>query len=319
MRTAFVYPQPDWRVATDASPLTRGLQPGQCSWSRSFVRELVPRSAAGFSEVRDGGGQQQQMLNSIIHHFLGGCLGVFAKEPTRITEEYSEKIQSLSRSWSTTRCGGLSFDRYSCPAVEGDPCIFSVRTDRNYRSYEFGPLGWSGGPPEHPAAHKFDFLGMRLDVLSREPESVHCMVMAHEMAHERQRFCSVSDEESRWSLSLLALEGEAEAEAKEHERDNGHSLNAAFLTLTSLLRAPVAALLSSLSLLAMLILVPLIIGAATLVAFVIYRTWPNAPFLPPWLVMIAPRMLVFSVIVMIAYRFFLGVQLSWYYARRFRR
>jgi hypothetical protein len=258
------------------------------------------------------------MLRAAIHHFLGGCLGVFARYPHRISDRLSTNILRLSRAWSDDRCGRSTPKRYLCRGPQ-NPCALAQNVRRRHQSYEFGPLGWSGGPPEHEEGDSLDFLGMRLDVLSRGSAPAQRAVISHEMAHERQKFCPIRGTRPRWSRSTLGIELEAEREATACLWADNHRVAAGSLWLVAWLRAPFTAVFSILSVRALLILSPLIAGLLLFGAYLTCRVWPMAPFPAVATTRAISLLFVCAGLSIILYKFFSGVMLSAFYAREDKR
>lgn len=99
--------------------------------------------------------------------------------------------------------------------------------------------------------------------------------MAHEMAHERQRFCRLADGRPRWAHTLLGLEWEAEAEARGYLRQSDRLAASVVLLIISAVRVPLAAAFAH-----VLWLGPAAAVVVVSIALVATRTWP-ATLLPP--------------------------------------
>ena len=284
---------------------------------------------------------------SILRHMFGGLQGVFAFIPVRFMDGYRDQILALSKSWITNRCSRLTPSRYAC-AIQS--CALSSQPKRIYRSYLFGPLGWSGGPPDEPEESDLDFMGIRLDLLLRKKKSYQrdaiahekaherqtsnaeekqaaLDVITHEMAHERQRFCKISDGRERWPKSLFRRVWQAEYGAAREVIDfleNDDRPLAAFANrVASAMRVPASAVFAHrwLRRLLFVLMIVLFIRAARQAI----QTFGQAKqiFTAPWdldrstlqffILVCFLFLLIFGFLVIILYRFLRGVNLSRYY------
>lgn len=139
--------------------------------------------------------------------------------PEMICDPNSCGIRELADHWCDARCNTAP-EGYSCPPDVHASCELTGKADREYRPFLFGPEGWSGGPPEHDPGSEFNFVGVRCDLLlnSRSRDKAR-RVLAHEMAHERQRFCG-PDYNRLSRLSILTIERQAEIEVLRYSREH---------------------------------------------------------------------------------------------------
>ena len=177
---------------------------------------------------------------------VGRFLSVYIKAliwrgmPVVVWPVPSPRVESIVATWVQHRCA-IENPVYDC--VGGDVCsLLPANSGRRYRVYYGGPLAWSGGSRGRvrPLSGRYcprlvkgpsgsydelDMLGVRRDVLGEKQAVVDQgstdrrlqVILAHEMAHERQQFCPVVPPVER--LTILAAEREAEQEQREYCRD----------------------------------------------------------------------------------------------------
>lgn len=257
------------------------------------------------------GRECRMKMSELVHHLIGGCFALVPFQPMRLSRRESEQVRSMSLSWTESRCGQPRCSRYACPDPSTDLCRLATRTDRTYQSYEFGPLGWSGGAPEQYPGHPLDFLGLRLDVLLRRPESVKHAAMAHEMAHERQRFCHNTDGTSHGSRSVFWLEYEAEAEVRGRATGSNRGMAAIPRRMASAVRPLLAAAFAAIA------ANPIFSAAVAilLVLAVAYIRYVLPPFHSSPAVRLIYSLLFTIPVFILLYKFVSGARLSLWYAQ----
>ena len=151
-------------------------------------------------------------------------------------------------------------------------------------------------------------------MLLRKPESVRLAAMAHEMAHERQRFCRIDDGSPRWSRGLFSLEWEAEAEARGYLMDNGPSKAAIGGLIASAVRAALAAALPRLW--ASPVLGTVVVVLLVSVVLLVPHVWMSVSFPSAPAVRLVSLPLFGCAVSLLLYKFLSGIRLSFWYARR---
>lgn len=233
---------------------------------------------------------------------------LIAFRPHRIEE--STLVHRLARRWVAEHCASPPSESYACPMAHGPICRFPA-SSRRYCHFVFGPIGWSGGPEEMADAD-LQFLGVRRDAIGFHAQRRRHGVMAHEMTHERQRYCNPAGCPPLSFRTVLALELEAERAGRHHMAGPGFSLKIQRLVayVAGLSRATLSSSATAFHPSAILVVVLLSV-ALTISLCLALPAWMMDHPIPQF----GLQCLFYGGILVLIQRFFASLRLAWHVAR----